>query len=122
MIKIRAWYDHKMYFHVEHVTYSNGSSKLTKLGDGQLAFPPDPSKDLVTMLWTGLRDKSGKEIWEGDVVEHYYKGKHERCEVIFIDGLFCLKWKDGYINRYLLNPGNYNVIGNIFEMPDWKNY
>jgi hypothetical protein len=122
MIKIRAWYEKKLYMYVEHVTYNDGSSTVKQLGENEIHFSPDPNKSIATMLWTGLKDKAGKDIWQGDIVEFYYKGKDERCEIVLADGLFCLKWKDGYVNKYPLNPNNYTVVGNVHEMPDWRNY
>jgi hypothetical protein len=122
MIKIRVWYENKLYIHVGYDTYSNGSSAVRLFDEKEISFLPDPNKSLTTMLWTGLKDKMNMDIWEGDIVECYYKGKNERSEIVFTDGLFCLKWKDGYINKYQLNPSNYKIVGNIYEMPDWKNY
>lgn len=41
-----------------------------------LVFPgkkiPEGFKDLEVMQWTGLKDESGKKIYEGDVIEFTY--------------------------------------------------
>ena len=116
MIKIRAWYEGKLYYQIEFVSLNDGTSGVKLLGENGVYFTPDSGKVLTTMLWTGLNDKMGNNIWEGDIVEFYYKGKNERCEIVFSDGMFCMKWKDGYVNRYPLNPINYKVVGNIFEV------
>jgi len=69
-------------------------------------------QDYVLMQYTGLKDKNGKEIYEGDIVRHATdEGVYK---VIFEDGGFYVKNLFEYdfqtINEYPLE-----VIGNIFE-------
>ncbi len=71
--------------------------------------------DCYLMQFIGFKDKEGKEIYESDIVEIRHFGKLEKVVIVFHNGMFCFKWKDGYINSYQINKENCKVIGNIFE-------
>lgn len=75
----------------------------------------------ILMLFIGLKDRCGNDIYDSDLVEFYYKGENVICEIVFHNGCFKLKWRDGYINNHELNPGRYKVVGNIYENPELLN-
>jgi uncharacterized phage protein (TIGR01671 family) len=84
---------------------------------------------LVLMQYTGLKDKNGKEIYEGDIVRYQKDarfstddGKTTSHSIVFAGGAFCMLrnvWPTGQSPFYL--SGYYEeieVIGNIYENPD----
>jgi hypothetical protein len=70
------------------------------------------SNSLFLKAFTGMHDKKGKPIHEGDKVKLYYKGEFVRCTVIYDPkhAAFLLKWPDGYVNQYFMNGSNYEII------------
>lgn len=63
--------------------------------------------------FTGLFDKSGKEIWEHDIVD--WDGV--KLLVEFIDGRFCMQenYEDATLHDLFFERDEINVIGNRFD-------
>lgn len=121
-IKFRAW---------------NKKEKYMEIVDDLQMFSNDlsigiPSKDyflrkddVELMQYTGLHDKNGKEIYEGDVV--YCQTKYGKAKAIikFIDGKFAAYWNSAlthpenghHIACYEINK-RFEVIGNIYDNPE----
>jgi hypothetical protein len=71
-----------------------------------------PATPPYAQAFTGMHDKNGKSIHEGDHVRLYYKGEYFVCKVIYDPkhAAFFLKWPDGYVNHYFMNGSNYEVV------------
>ena len=71
------------------------------------------------MQYTGLKDKNGKEIYEGDFLfHHYFK---EVGNVIWHIGQS--RWALEYFDKktqelFPIDKKSFEIIGNIYENPD----
>lgn len=81
-------------------------------------------EDCVLMQSTGLKDKKGEEIFEGDIVIAWSQGVKGTFEIKRrIDGLWLLypAWKDGqfwYLSPTEDGRETIEIIGNIYENPE----
>lgn len=74
--------------------------------------------DVTLEQCTGLKDKNGKLIYEGDIVEtHDYTTEHS--QIVFDKGCYVLKSKDVAVYEHLSNyEKECKIIGNIHENPE----
>lgn len=126
-IKVRAWDTkfQKMYYshgdgdECQRVQLFHGNWEVDTMfpsGDDAGTIPCD-GEHAVLMEYTGLKDKNGKEIYEGDILA---LDGDVVAPVTFMDGAFQLiadssQGRSPFIQE---RAKRYEIIGNIYENPD----
>jgi uncharacterized phage protein (TIGR01671 family) len=119
-IKFRAWHkDLKKMFKIGQITLEEGTWNFEPndrdfIG---MSIPYQPS--FVLMQYTGIHDKNGKEIYEGDIVEITKECVCEKGIIVFKNGCFFIKVKENLLALYNCEFNNYKVkkLGNIYDNP-----
>lgn len=113
-IKFRAWdeEDERMYCDDKVIVTFRGFLEEVYVRHGNTLFE---LIDYKLMQYTGLKDRNGKEIYEGDILDYGY-GKFE---VIWHKGAFKIRkvsFENGNLH-YLTNCyfDELMIIGNIYE-------
>lgn len=127
-IKFRAW-------HKGNESFRQKATMLYDRTPGDcLRWLNEGQNIAQVMQYTGLKDKNGKEIYEGDILNHitYVHSDVGRTGVVCFDQVQCI-YKLVPIDCYEINAGNgtftgfafdrriaweSEVIGNIYENPE----
>ncbi|BCJ86488.1 YopX family protein [Effusibacillus dendaii] len=77
------------------------------------------SPDFVKMQYTGLKDRNGKEIYEGDILRDDETGLNL---VVWDNGAYWIRPVYDVVDTYMEYLSDYNevceIIGNIYENPE----
>jgi len=131
-IKFRAWAsntnypDGKMFYPGDKafaVTFFGDVIHSSKSDGTEFCWARIGFNGLQLMQYIGLKDKNGKEIYEGDIVKQLTDGEHKKwarkIKVIWNE-----EWS-GFYPFYTLSGHNreeiYEIIGNIYENPELLN-
>lgn len=114
-IKFRAWDQNLKKFNDDHGAYDTEGIELNEL----IRFYQ--AKNFVLMQYTGLKDKNGKEIYEGDILEGFVDVSGERR-------LYVVSYNTEYAGFHPFIECDYEaatyyvepleIIGNIYENED----
>ena len=118
--KFRAWTEEGKAMYYGVYPFKDGTLLLSY---DEIAFDEVPASDFILMQSTGLKDKNGKEIYEGDTVRFSLTDGFNY--VTNEDGVVTYKLGAFYVvndlAEYLISDINTNeveVIGNIYENPE----
>ena len=117
-IKFRAWDKDKK--RMREVTEINWYDEYMLVDETPMSGDRLPIEGIPLMQYTGLKDKNGKEIYEGDIVQLSINEKkpHHLGKVEYLPPKFFVI--DGEKSGLILTD-RYEVIGNIYENPELLN-
>ena len=113
----RVWSNCWKKYASEAELYMDGSADAIFEDDG--GVPHHENTDLVVEFKTGLKDKNGKEIYEGDIVGFKWTKRLYVVTYRLYDASFVLEndeWEE--IIHLSLDKDDFEVVGNIHENQD----
>jgi len=134
--RFRAWDEQKKVMHYDFEFIRSGiegndwilfKSDRQTLEQGQVLDNPYFAQQLKIMQFTGLVDKQGKEIFEGDIVDvgvsNILSGERYLCFVDYIPANFIFRNLNKSLSTVspLLSFNNstmFKIVGNIYSNPE----
>jgi len=120
--KFRAWIKKEKYM-LDHRQLMN---KFLDLRGNNRKYDPFNDPSLIVMQRTGLMDKQGKDIYDGDIVAYWDEELNAPetgsiSKVIFERGYFKGQYPINHIRYYLdasFVEQYEKIIGNVYENPE----
>ena len=121
--EFRAWTEEGKTMYYDVYPFKDGTLLLSYDG---FAFDEVPASDFILMQSTGLLDKNGKEIFEGDIVK-YESGCYTYTEEVAYNKIFAgFGVRDANANVILtfwvlaenIDLSSLEVVGNIYQNPE----
>ncbi len=114
-LKFRAWDNIKQQM-LPSVAHGTKDGRIVVGWD-----EPEPAYDRVLMQYTGLKDKNGKDIYEGDII----RMPQGVFEIVYDDGRYTIATPEDaeaggrMVLAYgtMWHPELFEVIGNVHEQP-----
>jgi len=131
-IKFRAWNDELKCFVPPEVFAVGFTGNIWQVGYDENDIPIISTTKLIHLSqYTGLKDKNGKEVYEGDIIK-WKDGLHKLRAVVGFENYieegdldsdvrilgFCAKYNDGEFGIGTFPISEVEVIGNIYENPE----
>ena len=124
-IKFRAWdKENKEMLDVQELDYEDSYDGQPMIRTTKYSDYFD-TEEMLLMQYTGLKDKNGKEIYEGDIVKFRFKEDREE----FPDLIGYIEYQSTFAAfRIMSNQGSFKIditeikfiekIGNIYNNPE----
>lgn len=126
-IKFRVWdSERKQMYNLSENRFSFGLFEGHRAISWEDVFA-EQHEELIPLQYTGLKDKNGREIYEGDVLHHHWNSGHDHM----LETTSFVKWQNGAFlvddkkradwllsMHTLAEWASVEVIGNIYENPE----
>lgn len=123
-IKVRCWHKiEKRFIEVRNIDFEAETVGYDSQGEPD-KYETEKFENLGFQQYTGIKDKNGKEIFDGDIIQYNNKSSYDGINFVVEWSILNLGWVfksdfgDVLTNEYTPNGyrfDNIEIVGNVFE-------